>query len=62
MPPERGEIFPGALLSAVVKKDEALLAQVQSWAIRSSRGVGSLSPSEWQLRGDMAAFFKYSSG
>lgn len=69
MPPERGEIFPGALLSAVVKKDEALPAQVRSQATRSIRGVESplyqLQPpllSKWRPRGDMVAFFKYSSG
>lgn len=44
MPPERGEISPGALLSAMVKKDEALPAQVWRWATRSIRGAGSLLP------------------
>lgn len=61
MPLERGEIPPGALLSAVVKKDEALAAQVQRQAIRSIRGsyqLWSPSPSERQLRGDTAAFSK----
>lgn len=69
MPPERDEIFPGALLSAAVEKDEALPTQVLSRAIRSIRGAGSPSyqlrpplPSKWQLRGDTVAFFKYGSG
>lgn len=47
MPPERDEIFPGALLSAAVEKDEALPTQVLSRAIRSIRGAGSPS---YQLR------------
>lgn len=61
MPLERGEISPGALLSAVVKKDEALAAQVQREAIRSIRGSYQLcspSPHEQQLRGDTVAFSK----
>lgn len=41
MPPQRGEISPGALLSAVVKKDEALMVQVWSRASKSIRGMGS---------------------
>lgn len=40
MPPERAESSPGALLFAVVEKDEAQPAQVQSQAVRSIRGVG----------------------
>lgn len=40
MPPERAESSPGALLSAVVEKDEAQPAQVQSQPFRSIRGVG----------------------
>lgn len=61
MPLERSEISPGALLSAVVKKDEALEVQVQRQAIRSIRGsyqLWSPSPSEWQLQDDTAAFSK----
>lgn len=61
MPLERSEISLGALLSAVVKKDEALAAQVQRQAIRSIRGSyqpWSPSPGEWQLRGETAAVSK----
>lgn len=59
--PERAEISPEALLSAVVKKDEALAAQVQREAVRRIRGsyqLWSPSPSEQQLRGDTVAFSK----
>lgn len=39
MPSERAESPSGALLSAVVEKDEAPWVQVRSRAIRSTRGA-----------------------